>query len=62
MVDGTQTYRYNFDGNKALHIKETREPIPLNANYTEPKPATELTQGNGYGPDTSYIDEIYAGQ
>jgi len=41
-VDGTQTYRYNFDGrgNETTKeiIKEEREPIPLNANYKPPKP------------------------
>jgi len=38
-VNGTSTYRYNFDGMQFPHITETREPIPLNSNYTEPKPA-----------------------
>jgi hypothetical protein len=38
-VNGTSTYRYNFDGMKFPHITETREPIFLNSNYTEPKPA-----------------------
>jgi hypothetical protein len=65
-VDGTQTYRYNFDGGNILGIKEEKEPRPNNANYTEPKPdagpAPQLIQGNGYGPDMAYLDEIYGGQ
>jgi hypothetical protein len=39
-VDGTQTYRYNFDGGGMGHIKEKREPLKPNPNYKpyEPKP------------------------
>jgi hypothetical protein len=59
-VNGTQTYRYNFDGIKFPDIKETREPIFLNSNYTEPKPATELTQGDGYtGLTNDTLSQIY---
>jgi len=39
-VNGTQTYRYNFDGGNISHIKEEREPMRENANYTKPKPPT----------------------
>lgn len=48
-VDGTQTYRYNFDGrgskDKREFIKETREPIPDNPNYKKPIPPMPAGSG-----------------
>lgn len=41
-IDGTTTYKYNFDGRSTETIREvieeTKEPIASNANYTKPKP------------------------
>jgi hypothetical protein len=54
-VNGTQTYRYNFDGGNISHIKEEREPIPENANYTKPKPP--MAPGSGVrapAPETPF--------
>jgi hypothetical protein len=63
-VNGTQTYKYNFDGGMLSHIKEERKPLFENANYTEPKPAAgpapQLTQGDGYaGLSNDTLKEIY---
>jgi hypothetical protein len=44
-VNGTQTYRYNFDGGKISHIKEEREPMRENTNYTKPNPP--MAPGSG---------------
>ena len=37
-LDGTSTYRYNFDGRYGELLKEERQPIPAASNYTRPKP------------------------
>lgn len=37
-VNGTTTYRYNFDGVNIGYIKEEMEPVKENANYTKPSP------------------------
>ena len=36
-VDGTSTYRYNFDGRSGEILKEEREPMANASNYTRPK-------------------------
>jgi len=63
-INGTSTYRYNFDGNNIGSIKETRDPNVQNANYAEPKPdagpAPQSTQGNGYtGLSNDMLNQIY---
>jgi hypothetical protein len=49
-VDGTTTYRYNFDGRgdetTKEFIKEEREPIAENANYKKP-PMPPMAAGSG---------------
>jgi hypothetical protein len=57
-VNGTQTYRYNFDGGKISHIKEEREPMRENANYAKPTPP--MTPANEVNTPASFPPSPFA--
>jgi hypothetical protein len=57
-VNGTQTYRYNFDGGNISHIKEEREPMRENANYAKPTPP--MTPANEVNTPASFPPSPFA--
>lgn len=55
-VDGTQTYRYNFDGGSIAHIKEEKEPQPASSNVTKPAQTTQTSQDGSTTPTMTADD------
>jgi hypothetical protein len=54
-VDGTQTYRYNFDGGSISNIKEEKEAPRANADYSPPKPP-QTSQDGSTAPTMTQAD------
>ena len=58
-VDGTQTYRYNFDGNMLLPIKEEKEPIIASSNTSNTYENAEKSIRKSHTPqEQKYWDTV----